>query len=437
MKDYIIGRILRVRTYMVSVSKWLVLAMFTGVCCGLIGTLFRKSVDYATTLRGQNPWLLFLLPVAGLIIVAVYTASDTIGVNTNDVIEAVQTGKPLHLLLIPAIFIGTVLTHLCGGSSGREGAALQMGGDIGYHVAKWLHFSEHDRRTAVMSGMAAFFAALFGTPLAATLFAMMVINVGMAFYSAFIPCFAASLTAYGISLAFGVAPVRFAVTVPGLDPIMALRVAGLAVGCSFVCVFFCGFLHLSAYKMGQWFPNRWLKIVLGAAFVIAFTLLLGNTRYNGTGVDIIEAAIVDGKAEPLDWLLKILLTAVTLNAGFKGGEVVPSFFVGATFGCVVGPLLGIPAQFGAALGLVTVFCGVSNCLISALFLAVEIFGSGGITYFAIACGLCYVLSGYSGLYTSQAILTSKLDSEYLDSDTHHPVRYERGVLQNKVRLRKM
>ena len=178
--------------------RWLVLALPIGLLCGGIGTAFHLAVEAVTELRGAHGWLLWLLPAAGLAIVALYKGTKCEGVGTNNVIRAVQSGEAVSPLLVPAIFFGTVLTHLCGGSAGREGAALQMGGSIGYNIAKLFHFPDHDRRTATVCGMAAFFSALFGTPLAATLFAMMVEDVGLSFSVAFVPGFCAALLAYGI-----------------------------------------------------------------------------------------------------------------------------------------------------------------------------------------------------------------------------------------------
>ena len=188
--------------------QWFFLAVPMGLLCGFLGTLFHLAVEHATELRAAQPWLLFLLPVAGLLITALYKVTKCEGVGTNNVIRAVQSGEPVSILLVPAIFLGTVLTHLCGGSAGREGAALQMGGSIGWNIGRVLHFNNHDCRTATVCGMAAFFSALFGTPLTATLFAMMVVDVGLMLTVAFVPGFLAALIAYSISLKAGIAPTR-------------------------------------------------------------------------------------------------------------------------------------------------------------------------------------------------------------------------------------
>ena len=407
--------------YLTALTKWLAVAAFVGAICGVVGSVFHMSVQEATVLRGKFPWLLFCLPVAGLAIVGFYKLTHTEGQGTNNIIDEVHLGRGVSIWLLPAIFVGTVLTHLCGGSAGREGAALQMGGAIGYHAGRVFRLDDQDLRVATMAGMAAFFTALFGTPLAATMFAIMVISVGVLYHAAFIPCLTAALTAYGVSRWMGVEPTRFAVEAPALEPWMLVRVAVLAALCALVSVLFCTALHFAEHQMKKRLPNPWLRVVVGGAAVIALTLLCGVTDYNGAGMEIIEAAVEQGTARPEAFLLKILFTAVTLAAGFKGGEVVPSFFVGATFGCVMGPLLGIPAGFAAAIGLVAVFCGATNCPTASVFLSVELMGDGGLLYFALACGVSYILSGYQGLYSSQRILYSKLKARYINvyTNAHH------------------
>ncbi len=410
-----------VRLYAVALGKWLAVAALTGVLCGLIGSAFALSVSRVTALRTANGWLIYLLPLAGVAVASVYRALRTEGMGTDDIIDAVHLGKPLSARLVPSIFIGTVLTHLCGGSAGREGAALQMGGTIGYWSSRLLRLDDRDTRTGTLCGMAAFFSALFGTPLAATMFAIMAISVGELYHAAFIPCFTASLVAYGLSMWLGVAPVRFTAVIPALASTYLVRAAILAALCAWVSALFCALLHTSARHMKKFIPNPWLRAAAGGAAIVALTLICGTTDYNGAGMDIITSAIEQGRVKPEAFALKMLFTAVTLAAGFKGGEVVPCFFVGATFGCAAAPLLGLPASFGAALGLVSVFCGATNCPIASTFLSIELFGGSGVLYFALACGVSYMLSGYGGLYSSQTILYSKLKAQYINVHTnaHH------------------
>ena len=392
---------------------WLVLAAAVGLVCGGVGTAFHLSVEAVTELRGEHGWILWLLPLAGLVIVALYKGTRCEGMGTNNVIRAVQSGEAVSPLLVPAIFLGTVLTHLCGGSAGREGAALQMGGSIGYNVGRLFRLSDHDRRTATVCGMAAFFSALFGTPLAATLFAMMVEDVGLTFSVAFVPGFLAALVAYGVSLACGISPTRFALAdAPALTADAVLKIMVLGAACAVVSRLFCGLLHFTEHELPQRLPNPWVRAAVGGIAVVALSYLMGVGRYNGAGMGVIAAAVEQGEALPWDFLCKALLTAVTLASGFKGGEVVPSFYIGATFGCAVGPLLGLPAGFSAAVGLVAVFCGATNTLIPSILMAYELFQGEGLELVALGCGVCYMLSGYHGLYSSQTFVTEKWASEY-------------------------
>ncbi|MBE6963199.1 MAG: chloride channel protein [Ruminococcaceae bacterium] len=397
-----------------AVFKWLSVALLAGVLCGVIGSIFHIGVHHATTLREAHRWLLWCLPLAGFAIGGVYKLTGTSGQGTNSIIDEVHLGKGVSLGLLPAIFAGTVLTHLCGGSAGREGAALQMGGTIGYHTGRLMRFDDLDLRVATMTGMAAFFSALFGTPLAAAVFVITVASVDITYHVAFVPCLTASLVAFGISLVMGVEPTRLSVVMPEMEVQMMVRVAVFAALCALVSVLFCKVIHQAERLLEKWIPNEWVRAAAGGCIIVALTVLCGTTDYSGAGMEVITAAVERGIARPEAFVLKLLFTAVTLACGFKGGEVVPSFFVGATFGCVVGPLLGIPAGVAAALGLIGVFCGATNCPIASVFLAVELFGDGGLLYFAMVCGISYMLSGYTGLYSSQTILYSKLKAACID-----------------------
>ncbi len=411
--------------YAVVLAKWIFLSVVIGSLCGVVGAVFHLSVHYAAETRGTYPWLLWCLPLVGLAIVGFYKLMGTEGMGTNDIIDAVHKDKRLPIRLVPSIFLGTMLTHLCGGSAGREGAALQIGGTIGQRVGRLLRLDDQDLRVATLSGMAACFSALFGTPLTAVIFAVMGISIGTMYHTALLPCLMSALAAFGVSLALGVEPTRFTVTSPEIVVGTFLRVLLLSVLFALVSILFCKFIHGTERWMQRWIPNPWVRVVAGGLAIVALTYLVGTRDYNGAGMEIITAAVERGTAHPAAFLLKLLFTAVTLAAGFKGGEVVPSFFVGATLGCVAAPLLGLPAGFGAALGLVSVFCGVTNSPVASVFLSVELFGSEGIWYFALACGISYMLSGYSGLYSSQTILYSKLKARYINVHANsHPVSPE-------------
>ena len=395
-------------------AKWTMAASAIGVVCGLIGTMFHFGVHEVTAFRGTHPWVLYLLPLAGFVIVSFYKLTETDGLGTDDIIDAVHEGKRLPILLLPAIFFGTVLTHLCGGSAGREGAALQMGGTIGQCMGRTFRLDDRDLRVATLAGMAAFFSALFGTPLTATVFALEVISVGVMYYSAIVPCVIAAVVGDRISSLFGIAPTEFLLTgVPEGSALGVAKVALLGVLCAVLSILFCVCMHQSAALYKKLIPNKYLCAAVGGLLVALLTLLVGTRDYNGAGMDVIARAVA-GQARPEAFALKILFTALTLGAGFKGGEIVPAFFTGATFGNVIGKLLGLSPSFGAGLGLVALFCGVTNCPVSSLILSVELFGAKGFGFFAVVVAVSFMLSGYYGLYSEQKIVYSKLKPEFID-----------------------
>ena len=403
--------------YPAALVKWMTVGGLIGGIGGVIGSLFHIGVNYATLARDAHPWILYLLPVLGLLIAGLYRITKVEGKDTNAVIESVHFGKNVPVLLVPVIFISTVLTHLGGGSAGREGAALQIGGGIGHATGRMLHLGQKELPLATLCGMSAVFSALFGTPLTAAVFAMEVISVGVFYYAGLLPCLTAALVGYLVSLLMGVPPTRFTVADPGMDAWTMLLVAVLAAACALVSILFCRGMQETGRLAARLLPNPFLRVFVGGALVIGLTLLVGNTGYNGAGMEVVQRAI-GGEAVGWAWLLKLLFTAVTIGFGFKGGEVVPSFFVGACFGCVFGGLIGLPAGFSAAIGLVAVFCGAVNCPIASVFLSIELFGTGDLLYFAMACAISYLLSGYCGLYSSQTILYSKLRAEFINIHTN-------------------
>ena len=409
-------RVAHIGQYAVTLLKWMVLGGVIGLVGGIIGSLFHIGVDTATQARLAHPWVLYLMPVGGLAIVGLYRLTKTEGKGTNDIIASVHFGEQVPGLLVPVIFVSTVITHLCGGSAGREGAALQIGGGIGYQAGRLLRLGEKDLPLATLCGMSGVFAALFGTPLTATVFALEVISVGVLYYAGLVPCLTAAMTGYLVSVLMGVPPTRFTVTVPGLEVRTMLLVIVLALLCAVVSILFCRGLHGVEHLLKRTLKNPYLRVAVGAAVLIGLTLLT-NGDYNGAGMEVIGRAIA-GQADPWAWVWKLLFTAITIGCGFKGGEVVPSFFVGAAFGCVAAGWLGLPAGFGAAMGLVSVFCGAVNCPLASIILSVELFGSGDLLYFAMACSISYLISGYCGLYSSQTILYSKLRAEFINVRTH-------------------
>ena len=389
--------------------RWSLLAVLVGAVCGLVGTAFHVCVNYATKWRGEFAWLLYLLPVGGVVIVWLYhRLGQSSSLGTDKLFTSIQDRTAVPVAMAPLIFVATFLTHLLGGSAGREGAALQLGGSLGSDIGRLLKLNEDDRRTLTMVGMGALFAALFGTPLTATVFVMEVLCMGHMVYSSFVPCIVASLTAFGVSLLLHMEPEGYTLAVvPGLNWLSALQVTGLAALCAALSVIFCAVMHISGHSFKKWMKNSYVRAIAGGVAIIALTLLVGTRDYNGAGAQVIERAIA-GEARPQDFILKLVFTAITLGCGYKGGEIVPTFFVGATFGCVVGPLLGMNPGFAAAIALVATFCGNTNCPIASVFLGIELFGGQAVPLFAIACAVSYMLSGYSSLYHNQLLPEKEL-----------------------------
>lgn len=386
---------------------WLGLSALTGAVCGCVGSAFHIAVDWVTEARAAHAWLLYLLPLAGVAIAALYHIAKLEGVGTNNVIRVIHSGKPLPMLLAPVIFIATVVTHLFGGSAGREGAALQIGGGLGSTLASGFRLDERDRRVLTLCGMSAVFSALFGTPVTAAVFVLEVASVGVLQYSALVPCLISALAAQGVALLCGLAGSGYAAVSHELNLLMMGRAALLGVLCAGLSIVEC----VSFHKMEHWaakIRNGYLHAFLGGCLLIGLTLLVGTRDYNGAGGPVIASALGGSVSSPAAFLWKLLFTAVTISFGFKGGEIVPTFFIGAAFGCAVGPLLGLPPELAAALGLAGVFCGVVNCPIASIFLSIELFGSGAVSYFALVCAIAYMLSGRFSLYTgSQNILFDK------------------------------
>ena len=399
--------------------KWVIFAILVGTVVGLCGSAFYFGMSYVTSLRTAHSWLIFLLPVGGLVIVGLYHLfHDEKDTGTNLVISAIHSGDELPFRMAPLIFVSTRITHLFGGSAGREGAALQMGGSIGNALGRLFRFDEKDKHVMIMCGMSAAFSALFGTPMAAAIFPMEMVSVGVMYYIALVPCVISSLVAHGIAVSFGVSNELFLIgEVPAFGILSSVKISVLAILCALVSILFCVILHQTEHLYKKLFKNPYLRVFAGGCLVVLLTCLVGSQSYNGTGINIIENCI-NGTVRPEAFLLKMIFTALTLGAGYKGGEIVPSFFTGAAFGCLFGNLLGFSPTLCTAVGMTSVFCGVTNSPITSLLISFELFGYDGMPYFLLATAFSYMLSGYFGLYRSQKIVYSKYKTNYINKATH-------------------
>ena len=278
--------------------KWVIFAILVGGIVGLCGTAFYFCLTFVTVLRGQDPWLLYLLPVGGLIIVGAYhLLHDEKDTGTNLVISAIHSDDELPLRMAPLIFISTLITHLFGGSAGREGAALQMGGSIGNAIGKFFRFDDKDKHVMIMCGMSAAFSALFGTPMAAAILPMEIVSVGVMYYTALVPCVISSLVAHGVAYLFGVSNQWFSIEhIPDFGILPAVQISILAVLCALVSIVFCILLHKSEEIYRKLFQNPYIRIFAGGCIVVILTMLVGNQNYNGTGIGIIQMCI-DGTVQ--------------------------------------------------------------------------------------------------------------------------------------------
>lgn len=405
--------------YMSWFLRWIFFGIVTGVVCGLIGAAFHVGIDLATSTRQTIPWLLFLLPFAGLFIVFCYhCAGLSHDPGTNLVLTSIQGQKHIPLKMAPLIFFGTILTHLCGGSSGRVGAALQIGGSLGEGLGHLFRLKESDIKIIIICGMSAVFATLFGTPVAAAVFTMEVISVGVIHYSAFVPSIVSATIAYSITQHWNVTEAVFPMlTAPEFSFLLLCKIILLAMLGGAVSILFCIAMHQSVALFTKWIPNDYVRVFFGGCAIILCTVLVGNDFYNGHGSDVLVLAMT-GTVPALAFLIKIAFTALTLGTGFKGGEIAPALFVGATLGSTAAPILGIDPAISAAICMIALFCGVVNCPLAAIIFSVELFGSECLLLFCIACAVSYVFSGYYGLYSSQKIMYDKLHPQFINTHSH-------------------
>ena len=407
-----------IRYDMTSLIKWLVLAVLTGLSVGFISSLFARVLKFVTNYRTEHFWVFFLLPVSGLIIVFLYQKFGQEDGGTNQVLSTIRSQDDVPFRSAPLIFVSTILTHFAGGSAGREGAAIQLGGSIGNQLGSWFHLDEEDRHVMVMCGMSAAFSAVFGTPMAAAVLSMEVVSVGIMYYAALVPCVIASIIASKFAAGFGINPESFhVVNIPELTIETGLKMVLVAVACAAISIIFCMVLQGVSKLYAKFSENPYIRIVAASAIIIVITLFLRTSDYMGAGNNLIELAVENGQARPLDFFWKLVLTALTMRAGFRGGEIVPSFCIGATFGCIMGHLIGLSPSICAAAGMAALFCGVTNCPITSILIAFELFGFRGASYYLIAVSISYAVSGYYGLYKDQTIVYSKYKAKYINRHT--------------------
>lgn len=431
------------------VLRWFFLVLPMAALVGSAVALFLWMLHEATVMRWEHPWLVYLLPLAGIAIVVSYKryGKNAEGGN-NLVMEQIhEPGGGVPLRMAPLVLLGTVITHLFGGSAGREGTAVQMGGSIAQVFTGPFKLNEGDTRILLTAGVAAGFGAVFGTPLTGAVFALEVLALGSMRYNALIPCLMASVmgdffcTAWGIGHThYHISGAAMQISLPEfrIDPLLAAKIAVASVAFGLAGFLFAELTHSFQKLFKRFVPAYWVRPIVGAALVLGISWLLGTRDYlgigvttaTGEGVSIVNA--FTGGVTSWSWFWKLLLTAITLSAGFKGGEVTPLFFVGATLGAALAGVLGVPVDLLAGVGFIAVFAGATNTPLACTIMGVELFGSQYLIYFATGCFLAYLFSGHSGIYLSQRIGFAKGNHlEHDDETSLRNVRDDRHGLFDK------
>ncbi|WP_269522125.1 voltage-gated chloride channel family protein [Coraliomargarita parva] len=416
----------------VHVLRWTVLVLPVAVAVGCMVALFLWLLDVATQTREHHMWLLALLPLSGIFIYWLYSRfGKNSEAGNNLIMDEIHTpGGGIPFRMAPLVLATTVITHLFGGSAGREGTAVQIGGSMADYVAKKLGLKHEDKRILLMAGMAAGFGAVFGTPVTGAIFALEVLTIGRIKYDALIPCLAASLLADITCRSFPIHHTHYSIAFSdagnflpfpfiAFDLVMLVKVA-LAGACFGLASFlFAELSHGIKARAQQWIAVKWLIPVIGAALVLGISFLLGTSDYLGLGVTSanpdgvsIVNAFSEGGADPFSWFWKLLLTAITLSMGFKGGEVTPLFFIGATLGNSLALLMGAPVDLFAGLGFIAVFAGATNTPLACVMMGIELFGAANVVYYAVACFAAYYFSGHTGIYASQRVVVSKFHTSH-------------------------
>ena len=396
-------------------ARWAALGAGVGVLSGIASALFLALLNRATQIHQAAPWLLVGLPLAGIVTNLLYTRLGGASVLGNNLIidELHQSKQPVPLRMAPLVLFATVITHVFGGSAGREGTAVQMGGALAERLAGLLRLSKEDRRILLMTGISGGFGAVFGTPLAGAVFGLEVQQVGRIRYDGLVPCLAAAIVGDWVTRWVGVPlgvthSVYPVLPVVALEPVLLAKVilAGIVFGaCS---ILFIEWTHaVSTFLNRIVGPRQWLKSALGACGVIALTGLMGTQAYNGLSLPLLHTALEGTDVATLAFLLKLILTGITIGAGFKGGEVTPLFVIGATLGYTLGGLLGVSPHVMGALGFVAVFAGAANTPLACAIMGVELFGSGAFSYLFVAVVVSYIFSGHRSIYSTQRLDTPK------------------------------
>lgn len=391
--------------------KWLLIGSLIGIFIGSVIAAFLKSLEWATDYRVNHGWVLFLLPFGGALVSFLYYKFGRNSVKGNNlIIENInEYCGDIPLRMVPLVFFGTVVTHFFGGSAGREGTGVQIGASIAEAIGKLLKLNKEDSKIMLMAGVSGGFSAIFGTPLAGTIFGLEVSVLGKMSYEALIPSFFASIVGNEVVKRLGVHHSHYEVFgVPELSALVLLKIIIASICFGLASKLFSQLTHKLKEVFSNKFKNTALKSFVGGCIVISLVYLVGSRKYLGLSLPLLSDAFKEHVA-PLDFLGKLIFTSVTLGSGYQGGEVTPLFVIGSTLGNALSGILNLSPSFLAALGLVGVFAGATNTPIASFILGLEMFGSAGAPYLFMSCAISYIFSGHTGIYNSQKIGVSKSD----------------------------
>lgn len=382
---------------------WLLFAGLIGTAAGLSSAFFLVALDWVTENREANPWLIALLPIAGGAMGWIYHRFGQLANQGYNLIldQAHEPTQILPLRMAPLVLVGTLVTHWFGGSAGREGTAVQISAALADQLTYWLGVRRRDRRFLLVMSISGGFAAVFGTPLAGAIFALEVMVIGRLRYEALLPSLFTALIADGVCQACGVGHTHYPIgEVPIATPIRLGWMLVVGITCGLVGCLFAKTTHRVTDLFRHWISYPPLRPVLGGLIVASFVWLTGSTKFIGLGIPTIEQAFIEPSAWS-DFMLKLILTAITVGAGFKGGEVTPLFFIGATLGSALSLILPLPTALLAAVAFVAVFAGATHTPLACFVMGLELFGMSAAGYLAVATFTAYTFSGQTGIYQSQ------------------------------------
>lgn len=387
----------------IYMGKWVVIALIIGGIMGTLSAFFLNSLTWVSTYRDAHRWLLFLLPISGAIFAYLYAHYGKNAAGGNNLVISQANGgeERIPLRLIPLTLFGTITTHLFGGSVGREGTAVQMGGAAADAVGRVFRLSGYEREIVLISGISAGFSSVFGTPLAGTIFGLEVLALGKLRSEAIFPSFFAAFFANAVTEMYGITHTHYAMgVVPEWTILLFFKLVIAGVCFGLIGWLFSRSIVFLKKTYSNWMPNPVLRNFIGGAVVVVAALILGTQRYLGLSLPLLTDAFA-GQANPFDFVGKLFFTVLSLGAGYQGGEVTPLFEIGATLGSTLAPVLQLSIPFLAGLGFIGVFSGATNTPIACFIMGVELFGSQSAVFLLMICIISYMCSGNSGIYSAQ------------------------------------